>query len=90
MSRRKSLAGFFDMFKCEKQVNAKARFDKRSFRWVKTGKLGRRAKVLIGCPKGHWEAKAKRCAVGTMAYKVIVEPVKGRCETPAKAVSKYL
>jgi hypothetical protein len=45
-----------------KMADAK-KFDKRSFRSRKTG--GRI--VTFGCPKGKWNARSKRCKVGTRA-----------------------
>lgn len=60
---------------CKEIVEPKRAFDPRSFRWLKRGK----AKVLIGCPKGKWDARAERCKVGTRAH-VVERPTKGsRC-----------
>lgn len=50
-------------------LNAKGLFDKRSFRWAKRRKVA----LLIGCPKGQWRAKAKRCKTGTKAYKMLTK-----------------
>ena len=44
------------------------RFDKRSFR-VKT--ISRNTKLVIGCPRGKWNNKSKRCRVGTRVQKVM-------------------
>ncbi len=52
---------------CERQVNPKSSFDKRSFRYKKSGKSW----VLIGCPRGEWQPRNQRCKVGTRAYKVL-------------------
>lgn len=46
-------------------------FDKRSFRTITRGKN----KIVIGCPKGKWSPKKKRCKVGTVAQ-TILRPVK--------------
>lgn len=68
---------------CERQVNPKSSFDSRSFRNVKSG----RARVLVGCPRGKWQSRKKRCAAGLRAYKVLA-PAKGRCPTGTKRIMK--
>jgi hypothetical protein len=62
---------------CERKLNyTKEHFDPRSFRWVKSG----RARVLIGCPKGEWNARSKSCKVGTVGYKRLVPALQnGTC-----------
>jgi hypothetical protein len=62
---------------CERTPAPKSAFDKRSFRWKKSG----RAWVLVGCPKGRW--RKNRCAVGTKAHKVLA-PAKGRSKRGAQ------
>ena len=52
--------------KCVKTVKAKSAFDKRSFRWTKQ----KGVYALIGCPKGQWMPKARRCKVGTRAHEL--------------------
>ena len=49
-------------------IESKANFDPRSFR-VKTIKPG--VKLTIGCPKGEWRPKRKRCKVGTRTQKIM-------------------
>jgi hypothetical protein len=61
---------------CERELSHKALFARRSFRWVKRG----RNWLLIGCPRGQWRERAKRCKTGTRAYKLLVaSPGTGRC-----------
>jgi len=54
---------------CKKVVANKRRFDRRSFRWKRSG----RAMVLVACPRGHWNNRSQRCRVGTRAQKVLVQ-----------------
>lgn len=69
---------------CERQMTPKHRLDPRSFRWAKAhGK----AKVLVACPRGKWNAQTERCKVGMRAYKVLA-PARGRCPTGQKRVAK--
>lgn len=55
--------------KCSQKLT-KRRAAKGSFRWKKIGKTF----LLIACPVGKWNKKAKHCKVGTFA----VEKVKAR------------
>lgn len=62
---------------CERTEEPRGSFDKRSFRWVQRGKNW----ILVGCPKGSWQARKKRCKVGTRAHKVLVRAPRGkRCK----------
>jgi hypothetical protein len=61
--------------KCEKKVAPKSGFAKASFRWVKSG----RGFVMVGCPKGHWSPRSKRCKVGLRAHAVVTASKAGRC-----------
>jgi hypothetical protein len=61
---------------CAKFENPRKSFDKGSFRWTKSADGTR---VLIGCPKGSWDASKKRCRVGTKAHKVYLFTDKKRC-----------
>lgn len=50
-----------------KKLASKEEFDRRSFRYKRVGnKL-----VLVGCPKGKWDEKRKKCKVGTKAQKIL-------------------
>ncbi len=49
------------------RLEPKGRFDPRSFRTVQSGD----ALVTVGCPKGQWDAKRKRCRVGTRAQRIM-------------------
>lgn len=70
---------------CERTENPRSAFDKRSFRWVQRGIQSNW--ILIGCPKGKWDAKKKTCKVGTRAHKVLVRARGGRCRV-GKRVKK--
>lgn len=78
-----TLAGVMHGTFCEKKLAAKKRFDRRSFRWKKSGK----AWLLIGCPKGSWKAKKQVCAVGTRAY-ALLSPTGGSCPAHERRIRK--
>jgi hypothetical protein len=79
--RPRQIAGRF----CERQVTPKSAFDRRSFRWKKSGK----AWVLIGCPKGKWTASTERCRVGTRAHVVLKRTGRmTRCKRGEKRIVK--
>lgn len=67
---------------CKSVKAPKTAFDKRSFRWKKSGK----AFVLVGCPKGKWSAKSAKCTTGLRAHEVIVR-ASGACSV-GKRVKK--
>lgn len=68
VKRGKKIHGRF----CERSVAPKTKFDRRSFRTVKSDK----SFVITGCPKGKWSPKARRgrgaCKVGLRAHKILV------------------
>lgn len=68
---------------CEKMLAPKAKFDRRSFRWVAKG----RNRLLVGCPKGKWVASTSRCKVGTRAH-ALLTPAKGRCARGRRRIKK--
>jgi len=68
---------------CERSVEPKGAFDKRSFRYKKSGS----AWLLLGCPKGYWQPRNQQCAVGTRAHKLL-SPAKKRCSTGSKRIRK--
>lgn len=41
-----------------------------SFRFKR---IGARKALIVCCPKGHWDAKRKRCRVGTRAQAVLIK-----------------
>lgn len=43
-------------------------FDPRSFR---TKTISKNKKIVIGCPKGKWNPKTRRCKVGTRIQKTM-------------------
>jgi len=51
---------------CKVRKVSPGKFDPRSFRVVKSG----RVQIVIGCPKGKWNARKRRCRVGTQAQSV--------------------
>jgi hypothetical protein len=53
---------------CERRLAKLRTFDRRSFRWARRG----RNWILVGCPKGQWNAKRARCKVGTKAKSILV------------------
>jgi len=67
---------------CKKVVAPKTKFDRRSFRWRRSGK----AFVLVGCPKGKWKPQTEKCGVGTRAHEVLVR-ASGACRV-GKRVKK--
>ncbi len=50
------------------RIESPARFDPRSFRTV-TPRRG--VRVTVGCPKGQYDARRKRCRVGTRVQRVM-------------------
>ena len=68
---------------CEARLQPKAAFDARSFRWKVSGK----AWVLVGCPRGQWQPRKGRCAVGLKAY-ALLRPAAGRCPAGARRLAK--
>ena len=68
---------------CEKTLAQKGSFDKRSFRYKKSGY----AWLLLGCPKGYWKPRIQQCAVGTRAHKLL-SPAKKRCSAGSKRIRK--
>jgi len=47
------------------RLESPSKFDPRSFRVIPIGKEGK--KLIVGCPKGYWDAKKGECKVGTRA-----------------------
>jgi len=64
---------------CERQLAPAGDFDRRSFRYKKSGTSW----LLIGCPQGKWQPRKKRCRVGTRGHKLLV-PLGNRARCPAK------
>jgi len=71
--------------KCEKKVAPKSAFAPKSFRWVKSGK----GFVMVGCPKGEWSSRAKRCKVGLRAHAVVTASKGGRCKVGSRHVRRF-
>lgn len=80
MARKRKIKGAF----CEEKISVKSKFDKRSFRYKKSGK----AWLIIGCPRGKWNTKTKRCKVGTRAHKLLAPPRGHACPVGAKRIRK--
>lgn len=78
--RQRKIKGSF----CEEKLASKTQFDKRSFRYKKSGK----AWVIVACPKGKWSAKTKHCKVGMRGHKLLA-PSRGKaCPVGAKRITK--
>lgn len=67
----------------EEAVRPKNHFDKRSFRTIcptapdndcqhfSKEERKHEPQIVIGCPKGHWNAKREECKVGTQTHKIL-------------------
>ncbi|MGH7376140.1 MAG: hypothetical protein ACREKK_01800, partial [Candidatus Methylomirabilales bacterium] len=67
---------------CPERVAPPGRFDPRSFRTVRTdGHL-----VTVGCPKGKYDARRKRCKVGTRAQRILHPPGEAICPLAGREV----
>lgn len=56
------------------RVRSPKLFDPRSFRVIDPGRKGH-TKLIIGCPKGEWDERRKRCRVGTRLQSILREKV---------------
>jgi len=54
---------------CWERVRDPKEFDRRSFRQVTPPGRGD-VRIVIGCPKGKWDPRAKKCKVGTRAQTI--------------------
>jgi len=61
--------------KCRKRLSKGVRFDRRSLRWIQSGS----AYLLVGCPKGKYDASIDVCLVGTRAYEQVKGTKSGSC-----------
>lgn len=62
---------------CKKVLVDRRRFDPRSFR---AKRVSKRTLITIGCPRGSWDNKKKRCKVGTRAQRIMKKQTKaGTC-----------
>lgn len=61
--------------KCRKRLSKNIRFDRRSLRWIQSGS----AYLLVGCPKGKYDASIDVCLVGTRAYEQVKAAKGGAC-----------
>lgn len=52
---------------CRARKASPAKFAKRSLRTTKRGKV----RIVIGCPKGKWDKRKKRCKVGTRVQTIL-------------------
>jgi len=70
---------------CETTKAPKSHFAPRSFRYIKRGSNW----LLIGCPRGHWMARAQKCKVGTRAHKILRRTTKSRrCHAGERRLKK--
>lgn len=65
---------------CEKVILPTDAFDRRSFRWKKSG----RGLVLVGCRRGGW--RKGRCGTGLRAHAVLRRSK--RCRSGEKRIAK--
>ncbi len=65
MPKRKSRARYK-----RTRVKSPKLFDKRSFRVVDVGRPEHH-KIIIGCPRNKYDAKRKRCKVGTQVQSIL-------------------
>jgi hypothetical protein len=76
MAKRKKAPAFkLPKNKCVKRYHRESFFAKGSLRTIKRGKVF----LIVGCPKGKWNTKTKRCRIGTKAFELIKAAKKGRC-----------
>jgi hypothetical protein len=66
------------------QKSSPDNFDPRSFRTISMGVRG--TKGVVGCPKGEWDPRRKRCKVGLRLQKVMVP--KSRLRTRARSAMR--
>ena len=59
------------------RVKSPKKFDKRSLRIKDVGRPGG-TKIIVGCPKGKYDPKRKRCKVGTQTQAILKERTKVR------------
>lgn len=55
-----------------KRVASPKKFDPRSFRTKDVGRPGGK-KIIVGCPRNKFDAKKKRCKVGTKVQSILTE-----------------
>ena len=66
---------------CHERKIGAASFDPRSFRTIHSGG----AAIVVGCKKGEYNAKTKRCRVGTRAQAILHRPLRsGACPRGSK------
>lgn len=66
---------------CEREMLPKSAFDRRSFRWKKSGKSW----IMTGCRKGSF--KHGRCSTGLRAH-TILTPSHGSCPRGGRLIRK--
>jgi hypothetical protein len=67
---------------CEREMLPKSAFDRRSFRWKKSGGSW----VMTGCRRGKF--KRGRCTNGLRAHVVLVPARGGSCLTGGRLIHK--
>jgi len=65
MAKRKSRAKYK-----RTRVKSPKKFDKRSFRTIDPGRP-KHTLLVIGCPRGKYDAKKKKCKVGTQVQAIL-------------------
>lgn len=74
---------------CRLRVRSPKEFDSRSFRVKKVGKKRKKTRLVVGCPKGEWRPRAKRCRVGTRVQSVI-KPIKKKGRACPYKIKPYM
>lgn len=69
---------------CAERLADPRRFDPRSFRTVV--QAGHR--VTVGCPRGEWDRRRRRCRVGTRAQRILHPAGEGRCPVGGRALGR--
>ena len=63
---------------CRQRLAPPDQFDTRSFRTV-TVKGRRDVRIVVGCPKGEYAPRAKRCHVGLRAQSIVRTRTNSKC-----------
>lgn len=71
---------------CDERQQDPRKFDPRSFRTIKLGKKGKLG--TVGCPKGEWQPRKKRCRVGMQLQRILIPEGQGRCRVGGKSLKR--
>lgn len=65
---------------CRDRQAPPSRFDRRSFRTVSRGDV----RIVVGCPRGKWNARRGRCTVGLRAQTILRPLSSAKCRAACK------